>query len=315
MKKVFQLLLASCFLLGVLKIANTQQIIPGDSVYVPSTQLPSKIEESPRETLNQFIMLCNDYSLRNIADYVDGADRDNADWEIVSEAIAYDFKLLQLSFTDFKVTHNAADKDIYHTEFKLILKDRIFKFGMANIEHLTMKRHVGKEGGEYWQIIPQKLIYNPRQEPFAFGDGGVIEQLVSMAAYPKAALPALNIQFSISKLKQIGLTLAMYTQDHNDKIDLTPQNYVQKLMPYVMKRESLFTAKEDAPGTISFQINSNLSGLKTTDIRILAKTVAFYLGHDQKLDFRYGGLSPVCFMDGHVKAVSPEEAKDLRWKP
>lgn len=252
--------------------------------------------------------------VRNLANYVDGADRDNPDWKIVSEAIAYDFRLLQLSFRDFKVTRDVADKDIYHTEFKLILADRIFKFGMANIEHLTMKRYVGKEGGEYWQIVPQKLIYNPRQGPFSFGDIGVIEQLASMATYPKAALPALNIQYNISKLKQIGLTLAMFTQDYNDKIDLTPQNYVQKLMPYVMKRESLFTAKEDAPGTVSFQINSNISGLKTTGIRNLSKTVAFYLGHDQKLDFRYGGLSLVCFADGHVKAVDREEAKSLRWK-
>lgn len=43
--------------------------------------------------------------------------------------------------------------------------------------------------------------------------------------------------------------------------------------------------------------------------------VAFYLGHDQKLDFRFGGLTPVCFMDGHVKDVTPEEAKSLQWKP
>jgi prepilin-type processing-associated H-X9-DG protein len=51
------------------------------------------------------------------------------------------------------------------------------------------------------------------------------------------------------------------------------------------------------------------------DIKNVPTLVALYLGRDQKLDFRYGGLSPVCFVDGHVKAVTPEEAKSLRWEP
>jgi len=42
--------------------------------------------------------------------------------------------------------------------------------------------------------------------------------------------------------------------------------------------------------------------------------VSIYQGHDQKLDFKYDGHSVVGFMDGHVKAVTPEEAKNLRWK-
>ena len=92
------------------------------------------------------------------------------------------------------------------------------------------------------------------------------------------------------------------------------QNFRKKLTPY-LKNDLVFTAPGDPAGTTSYDVNANVVGLSLADFTAPSETIAFYQGHDQKLDFRYGGLSPVCFMDGHVKAVTPEEAKTLRWAP
>jgi hypothetical protein len=43
--------------------------------------------------------------------------------------------------------------------------------------------------------------------------------------------------------------------------------------------------------------------------------VAFYEGENQTLDFRHDGHAHVGFATGHVEAVTPQQAKTLRWKP
>ena len=46
-----------------------------------------------------------------------------------------------------------------------------------------------------------------------------------------------------------------------------------------------------------------------------AQTVMFYEGQNETPIFRYDGRAAICFADGHVTLVTPDEAKSLIWKP
>lgn len=64
-----------------------------------------------------------------------------------------------------------------------------------------------------------------------------------------------------------------------------------------------------------YALNARLDGLKLADIAEAARTVLFYEGNNETLDFRHDGKSNVAFCDGHVKAMSLDEAKTLIWDP
>jgi prepilin-type processing-associated H-X9-DG protein len=64
-----------------------------------------------------------------------------------------------------------------------------------------------------------------------------------------------------------------------------------------------------------YALNTHLDGLNLADLAEPARTVLFYEGKDEKLDFRHDGKSNVAFTDGHVKAIGPDEAEKLIWNP
>jgi prepilin-type processing-associated H-X9-DG protein len=65
----------------------------------------------------------------------------------------------------------------------------------------------------------------------------------------------------------------------------------------------------------SYSFNADLESLKLAAIPDVALTVLIYDGKDGQLDFRHAGKANVAFADGHVKSVTPEEAKNLIWNP
>ena len=64
-----------------------------------------------------------------------------------------------------------------------------------------------------------------------------------------------------------------------------------------------------------YAFNTHLDGMALADINEVARTVLFYEGKDGKLSFRHGHKANVAFVDGHVKPIDENEAKQLIWKP
>jgi len=46
-----------------------------------------------------------------------------------------------------------------------------------------------------------------------------------------------------------------------------------------------------------------------------ARTVLFYEGDGDTPIYRYGGKAALAFLDGHVALVTPDQAKEVIWKP
>ena len=82
-----------------------------------------------------------------------------------------------------------------------------------------------------------------------------------------------------------------------------------------MRNEEILICPAHPDEAIGYAFNAKLQNVTMAQIQAPAETVLFYEGQNEKLDFRHGNRTAVAFADGHVKLVSTEEAKKLRWNP
>ena len=168
-------------------------------------------------------------------------------------------------------------------------------------------------GGMVWQIVPPEIA------PPAFipsDNSKPQDNLFANIAYYLAQKQVLEIpgtleQRSVNNLKQLGLGVAQLVQDYTEVYAFAPRYLIEALTPYI--GDSTVFLVPDTNEIYSF--NANLSGLKLADINEVYKTVLFYEGQNEKPIFRYDGKAAICFADGHVALVTPDEAKSLIWKP
>ena len=113
------------------------------------------------------------------------------------------------------------------------------------------------------------------------------------------------------RLKQLGLGVMQLSQDYDEKINFGPNDFQQKLQPY-LKNTSVF--RSPLTGR-PYVMNPALSGMSLAQISEPAQTVLFYEGSSGRLFFSPEGTAAVLFMDGHVGNVSPEQAANLIWTP
>jgi hypothetical protein len=316
MKKVFSLLLAGGLVFGVSTIAKAQ---PPQGYVVPQYGQQAR---SPEETIRQFL---SSGGLAFFTDLVEThqdtniprPDDPNGPKPEYDATIAASVGHFVLDAENIKTIQNIHNSNVVTASFTLDFHDPAMGFQMKQNDSVQLKRHfihAGKTGvdNEYWSIIP-----GDPQKYFASNDNrrsGFTEKLATLVAYPGQIFPQIFLRRSEFQLKQLGAGLKMFVWDYDNRINLTQQNFKESLTPYVDSPD-FFTAPGDSADTTSFNINPNIVGLPISAITDRKNTIAFYLGKNQKLDFRYDNLSPVCFMDGHVKAVTREEAKSLRWKP
>ena len=88
-------------------------------------------------------------------------------------------------------------------------------------------------------------------------------------------------------------------------------NFINSLMPYA--QNPLIFKLPDS--TEFYTFNGNLLDKNMDQIKAPTRTVLFYEGQNEMPIFRYDGRAAICFADGHVALVSPDEAKSLIWKP
>jgi prepilin-type processing-associated H-X9-DG protein len=315
MKKVFSLLLAGGLVFGVLAIASAQ----------PPTQVTGAAEThsttSPKSTIVSFLFLCSNDQAAVAASMVEGTNPKAPSLKIFDETDEFDFGHLQLRATQFKMKIDPKNPNSGIETYNLTFFDPTTGFGLTQKDQVTMNRLSLSDGSQKWVIVPEhlktlNLSQSARMTAGNLADGycGYTNYLATMIAYPQEVLPEIYLGQSMDRLNQLGLALNMFGIDHDGRMDFNQQNLKEKLSPY-LKDTSNFVVPGDSPEPVTFAVNPNIVGVNLANISSPSQTVAFYLGHDQKLDFRYDGLSPVCFADGHVKAVSREDAKDLRWKP
>lgn len=167
-------------------------------------------------------------------------------------------------------------------------------------------------GEKLWQIVP------PETQPIQNSGDAMENQLsgvwanVSFVLAQKQPVSAsIRARRSLQKLRQLGTGIAQLTTKYENRFAFAPEHWQEALSPYVRDKE-LFLV----PDTLeSYGFNANLSDKKLFEMPEPIRTVLFYEGENQTLKFRYDGRAAVCFADGHTALLSPDEAKNLIWKP
>ncbi|MEO6908235.1 MAG: hypothetical protein ABI210_10125 [Abditibacteriaceae bacterium] len=317
MKKIFPLLLASSLVFGLFTNVKAQ----------PSTQPPPIVDysppggETPEQTIINFFMDV-DGQFNLAANMVAGADPHAPALQRLQTMVTASFGQFRMFPGFIKITIDPKNPDITTANYPLVLQNNLY-FRTFQADSVKLKRYVtGKR--TYWMIIPQSALDSPEQfykynphDP----ESGLTMRLASLIAYPQKSLTMYNLVESQNNVQQIIFGLLMYEQDSDNKIDFTPKEIKGKLMIYLKalmphrQNDDFFTAPGDTAGTMSYSLNPNLIGINDEDIKNPSTVVVIYQGQNQKLDYKYGNYSVVGFADGHVKWVTPEEAKGLRWKP
>ncbi len=277
----------------------------------------SRYEMSPGESVNLFLSSCSSGSVHTAAQMVQGADAKTPALANFGKEIAESFGNFTPSARKFKLTLDPQDSSRITADFIVVLHDEM-GHSVAQADSVVLKKN-DSQGYTFWMIIPETPQEFNSGHSFYMGDlppkkSELTTQLATEIAYPEQMQTQFHLSKSMSQMKQLGLGLMMLIQDYDQIVQVDQLQLKKTLYPYVQS-EIIFTAPGDPPGTTSYHINPNVEGLNIKNIKEIHSLVGLYLGNDQKLEFRYGGLSPVLFMDGHVKAVTPEEAKNLRWKP
>ena len=122
----------------------------------------------------------------------------------------------------------------------------------------------------------------------------------------------------LSNLKQIGLALLMYTQDHDE--DLPAENWVEEVLPYLNNRQ-LFICPSREGILVGYAFNEALLGANLADIAAPAETVLAFesnIGGDAPFggpddvppNGVHEGMINVVFADGHALTMPAEAAMD-----
>lgn len=314
MKKIFPLLFVCSSILGVSRIVKAQQPnSPMETSPVTDGYCP-EAKKTPEMAIHSFFK-----SIKRIralsTRVVVGADRNNHALPRLQKVLSDSLGTFRIKPDHIKVSLDARNSNFVTARFQLVLHNDL-GFTVVQDDSAKLEKEI-KGKCTYWQIVPNNPS-NIAQEFYHYNiddkGSGFTTRLATLIAHPKKALAAYDLRQSASNLHRISLGLKMYEADYDNQINLTPQNYKDGLSTYV-RGNVFFTAPGDPVGIISYNLNPNIHGINEEDIKDPQTLVTIYQGHDQKLDFKYAGYTTVSFMDGSVRIISREEAKNLRWKP
>ncbi len=141
---------------------------------------------------------------------------------------------------------------------------------------------------------------------------GVLAEIMTDPEWVKKATKSAGRATCASNIRQCGLGMIMFASDWDDKMKVPPsQSEVRKALTPYMKNDKLFKCPDSGE---YFSFNVKLAGVWFPSLEDPSQTIMFYEGSKGQLSFRHDGKANICFCDGHVKSVDPEEAKKLRWK-
>ena len=177
---------------------------------------------------------------------------------------------------------------------------------VADEETLDLKREIVPwNKKEAWRIVPPSFETLRNRSPLA------LSNVAYHGSQREGTLTQLRARISISRLKHVALGAIQLSQDYDQQLAFQNEFWRDATRPYLQNDAILLIPGTQTPYTF----NDNLSDKSLAAVRSPAQTVLFYEGETEKPTFRYDGKAAICFTDGHVKLVSPEEAKSLIWKP
>lgn len=115
-----------------------------------------------------------------------------------------------------------------------------------------------------------------------------------------------------SKLLRIGMVMQSFVTNNDGRFALKNGDLRDALLPYYPALDALLPSLPR--NQVSF--NTKLSGVTLNKVRFPARTVMLYEGQNGKLDFRHQGRAIVTLVQGNVRFVTPQQAKELLvWTP
>jgi prepilin-type processing-associated H-X9-DG protein len=255
---------------------------------------------TPEATVRTFLAAFGSGDMKTAAICVKGAQTDLTDINVLVQPINKELVVLGVSSLETKLDGNRATVTC-QVSMKFA---RIGKTG-----NLATQLNLASSEGK-WLIVPDVTKINQ-------GTLGSFNTMAYMFTDTKPFLRAREAARGVSCLsnvKQIGLGVLMFIQDHDERYKFKAETYKKSIMPYI-KNEAVFRCPDDKSVGISYSFNANLAGIGLANLQYPADTVMIYEGKNGKLDFRHNGKASVGFADGHAKLINAEGAKKLRWKP
>jgi prepilin-type processing-associated H-X9-DG protein len=163
-----------------------------------------------------------------------------------------------------------------------------------------------------WKILP----LSAEEEGYAFWgnfDSDILKNLATCFFAPEFLIKAKGLE-CMNNMKQLSLAAIQFVQDWDEKYQLKANAFADYLRPY-FRNEEILICPAHPDEAIGYSFNAKLQNVTLAQIQEPAKTVLFYEGQNEKLEFRHGTRTAVAFADGHVSLVSAEDAKNLRWTP
>jgi protocatechuate 3,4-dioxygenase beta subunit len=296
---------------------------------------------SPQEMIKTFIKdlkqspcNCDEFDYDAAKHVVGGNSKDPALASVAKQA-AEELSQTNIQATDFEIQPDALPGELVEVSFTLLFSKEDQGYEMQQKNSIAIKL-VTDADGQRWKIVPQEPkfyladFYSNNLPP---SKSTFTNYWATLIAHPQEMQNGFYLYKSEVQLEKLGKALFMCAQDYDERIDFAPQQFKEKVLPYA-DNESLFIAPGYTANSTSYSMNANIKGLNLQGFETISQSgslifsnrssesvpsphtlILLYLGHDQKLDFKYGGYSVVYFMDGHTEKVTPAQAKMLRWKP
>lgn len=164
-----------------------------------------------------------------------------------------------------------------------------------------------------WQIVPPEAPPSPLTTNFENPQNSDFWNTVAYHLSQKQlpSQPGSVAERSIHNLKELGLGAIQFSEDYKGRFAFVRHYLIEALTQYTIN-PNVFQVPETNE---IYTFNEKLSDANTNKIRFSTQTVLFYEGQNEKPIFRHDGKAAICFADGHVALVTPDEAQKLIWKP
>lgn len=163
-----------------------------------------------------------------------------------------------------------------------------------------------------WRVVPPSVDEVLAKSLY---DTPPLQLAAVLATRDPRLLPVIRQFRGLTQLKQLGLGAIQLSQDYNETFAFDDAAHERALLPY-LKTGSFYTiagTKDE-----KWHFNDNLSTVALAQLNEPTRIVLFYDGSapdSEHLNFRFDDKTLICFGDGHCKALSRNEVKDLIWKP
>ena len=305
-------------------IMNQQPDEPQRQPYVRATEIDRQIKDDLSSFGAEFSTDTFALALRGPS-YIFGARRGLFGASAWLDDISYVFNNVALHLRDVSEIERNGDEvsAVLEYNFEIIDPQFVSADALSGWKAVRREKVRLRDETQYgtrrtmWKIVPPATppgtLTNSRDVPQDDNFWNIAAfYLAQNQPYQSPFTPA---ERSTQKLKILGLGALMFCADF-DSYALDGRYIEAALDPYLPQIYADTSSTFRVPDSNEiYTFNENLSGLKTDEVKIPAQTVLFYEGQDETPIFRYDGSAAICFADGHVALVMPDEAKSLIWKP